>query len=373
MGIRKSFIGRRIAAVSVAFTLTTAGFMGMPASAFADQSALPVQNVAAATAVTAAPPDDSGMSVADVAERTVNSVVEISTESVQTNFYMQQYIAEGAGSGVIISPDGYIVTNNHVINGAKKITVRLRNGTVYPAKLVGTDVTSDIALLKIDAAGLTPATFGDSSTLRVGEPAIAIGNPLGQLGGSVTSGIISALNREIKIDGKTMNLLQTDAAINPGNSGGGLFNNRAQLIGIVSAKSSGVEIEGLGFAIPINDVKGIISQLKSYGYVKDRVHLGMNLMDARAMTSSGGLSIFSGWNTGVFVQSVEKGGNAANAGILPSDQILGIGNKTVNTTDDVTQALQAYKVGDTVQITVSRNGQSKQIPVKIAEYKPLSK
>lgn len=370
MGMRKDFIGRRIAAISVAFTLATVGFMGMPASAFADQSSLPVKNVAA---VTAAPPDDSGMSVADVAERTVNSVVEISTESVKTNFYMQQYISEGAGSGVIISSDGYIVTNNHVIDGAKKITVRLRSGAVYPATLVGNDETSDIALLKIKATGLTPATFGDSSTLRVGEPAIAIGNPLGQLGGSVTSGIISASNREIKIDGKTMNLLQTDAAINPGNSGGGLFNNRAQLIGIVSAKSSGVEIEGLGFAIPINDVKGIISQLKSFGYVKDRVHLGMSLMDARNLTSSGGLSIFEDWNTGVFVQSVEKGGNAANAGILPGDQILKIGEKTISSSDDVIAAMQSYKVGDTVQVIVSRNGQTKQIPIKIAEYKPLSK
>ena len=160
------------------------------------------------------------MSVSDVAAMTSPSVVEITTEAVTTDIYMQQYVQTGAGSGVIISEDGYIVTNNHVIDGAEKITVTTKDGTAYEAKLVGTDSETDVALLKVEATGLKAVVMGNSSDLQVGDTAVVIGNPLGQLGGTVTSGIVSALDRDITLNGNSMSLLQTNAAINPGNSGG---------------------------------------------------------------------------------------------------------------------------------------------------------
>jgi serine protease Do len=185
------------------------------------------------------------LSTSEVASLTSDSVVEITTETVTTDSWMQQYVTNGAGSGVIVTQDGYIVTNNHVIDGASKISVRLKNGTTYTASLIGSDSKTDVALLKIGATGLKPVVLGNSESLKVGDTAIAIGNPLGQLGGTVTEGIISALDRELVIKGKKMSLLQTDAAINPGNSGGGLFNNKGELIGIVVAKSSGSDVEAL--------------------------------------------------------------------------------------------------------------------------------
>ena len=216
--------------------------------------------------------------IKSVVEQCANSVVEIQTESVTNGSNpFQQYVSSGAGSGVILTQDGYIVTNHHVIEDANSITVRTRSGDEYNASLVGSDEQSDLAVLKIDATGLTPAVLGDSTTLEVGDLAIAIGNPLGELGGSVTSGIISALDREMTIDGQTMTLLQTDAAVNPGNSGGGLFNANGDLIGIVNAKSSGENVEGIGFAIPISTATDIIDELIANGEVTSRPTLGVSL------------------------------------------------------------------------------------------------
>ena len=209
------------------------------------------------------------MSVQQVAALNQPSVVEIQTEMVTNGSFLQQYVQTGAGSGIIISQDGYIVTNNHVIEDATSITVRTSDGTSYSAQLVGTDSRTDIAVLKIDATGLQPVTFGNSDNLNVGDTAIAIGNPLGELGGTVTNGIISALDRTIVLDNEEMTLLQTNAAINPGNSGGGLFNSRGELIGMVVAKSSGEDIEGLGFAIPSNLVSQVAQELINNGYVTD--------------------------------------------------------------------------------------------------------
>ena len=225
--------------------------------------------------------------VEDVAAAVADSVVEITTEIVTTNSFLGQYISQGAGSGVIFTTDGYIVTNHHVIEGANKINVTLRNGTSYDAKLVGDDSKTDLALLKIEATGLTPAVLiADSDQLKVGQTAIAIGNPLGQLGGTVTSGIVSALGREIEIQGETRTLLQTSAAINPGNSGGGLFDDKGNLIGIVNAKSSGSDIEGLGFAIPANTVKKTIGDLMEYGYVKGRANLGLTYVTINSLAAA---------------------------------------------------------------------------------------
>ncbi|WP_286172701.1 trypsin-like peptidase domain-containing protein [Acetanaerobacterium sp. MSJ-12] len=209
--------------------------------------------------------ENSG-TVSAVAAKAAPSVVAITTETMQ-GYYgrVQQSVATGAGSGVILTADGYIATNNHVISGASKITVTLSDGTQYPATLVGTDAQNDLAVIKIEASGLQAAVLGSSSSLQVGDLAVAIGNPLGELGGTVTDGIISALDRNITVDGETMTLLQISAAVNPGNSGGGLFDKNGELVGIVNAKSSGTGIEGLGFAIPIDTAKPILEKLMAGG------------------------------------------------------------------------------------------------------------
>ena len=187
-------------------------------------------------------------SLAGIVEKTANSVVEITQYTTTQSYFNSSYTSEGNGSGVIISDDGYILTNNHVINGAEKISVRLRNGEEYDATLIGKDSKTDIAVIKIEADNLTPAIIADSSKTLVGDFVLAIGNPLGRLGGTVTYGFISALEREINLDSSTKNLMQFDAAVNPGNSGGGLFNINGELIGVVSAKSTGYDVEGLGKA-----------------------------------------------------------------------------------------------------------------------------
>ena len=214
------------------------------------------------------PATSDSLSIPEIAALNSDSVVEIYTEFIVNGWRMTQYVSEGAGSGVVISKNGYIVTNNHVIDSANKITVQLNDGTEYEAELIGKDSRTDIAVIKIDASDLKPAVWGDSDGLVVGELAVAIGNPLGKLGGTVTDGIISALSRDIEIDGHMMNLLQTSAAVNPGNSGGGLFNGKGELIGVVNAKSTGSDIEGIGFAIPANLAKSIADELIKNGKVE---------------------------------------------------------------------------------------------------------
>ncbi len=299
----------------------------------------------------------------DIVNKTADSVVEITTETVSTGSYFQQYISTGAGSGVIISEDGYILTNNHVIDGANNVKVTLRDGTSYEAKVIGKDATLDIALLKVDAEGLTPATFGDSSEIQVGDYAVVIGNPLGQLGGTVTDGIVSALDRDVIIDGETMSLLQTNAAINPGNSGGGLFNSQGELIGIICAKasSSTTEVEGLGFAIPINDVLDVLNDLKEYGYVKGRVDLGMTLTD---------VSSTQVYQPGVYVNGVTKGSCADNAGFKSGDLITMVNGEDVDSVAAVNDIIETLNVGDNVKFTVMRGAQKGTLTMTLEEYNP---
>ncbi len=311
----------------------------------------------------------SASTTSAVVKEVADSVVEIATESVVTGNFAQQYVQNGAGSGVIISEDGYIITNYHVIDGASTITVTLRDGTTnYTAKLIGGDEDQDIALLKIDATGLTAATFGDSSSLSVGDYVIAIGNPLGELGGTVTDGIISALAREVTIENTNMTLLQTNAQISPGNSGGGLFNANGELIGITNAKDSATEVEGISFAIPINNVLDIINDLKSYGYVTGKIDLGMQLTD---VTSSS--AYFYGVSqTGCYVSSVTKGSNAEEAGFQSGDLITKVNDTEVSSTSDVDKALEDSKVGDSVKLTVVRNNRTAELTLTLAEYTPSS-
>lgn len=307
------------------------------------------------------------MTTAQIAAATANSVVEITTESVVTGggFWVQQYVASGAGSGVILSEDGYIVTNNHVIEDATSVTVRLHSGESYEAQIVGADSEKDVALLKIEASGLSPAVIGNSDNLVVGEETVAVGNPLGQLGGTVTNGIVSALDREITIDGQSMNLLQTNAAINPGNSGGGLFNEKGELVGLVVAKSAGSDLEGLGFAIPVNDVMDVVEQLKEFGYVTGKPYLGISLLDIDTVQKAMRYGVS---RAGVYVAEVER----EESGLKPGDCIVQINGLTVESGNDVSQTIKNYSAGDTVDMTVIRDGETVEVKALLGEKVPQS-
>jgi len=300
------------------------------------------------------------MSVEDVVANVKSSVVEITTETVSTGRFMGQYVSKGAGSGVIISKDGYIVTNNHVVDGANTITVRLSNGSEHTATLIGTDAKSDLAVIKINANDLQPAVLGYSSELLVGQSAVAIGNPLGELGGTVTSGIISALDREITIDGETMSLLQTDTAINPGNSGGGLFNLYGELVGVVNAKSSGSEIEGLGFAIPIDTAKIVIEQIIEYGYVTGRIDTGFTLIDIQDAQIA---MMYRIQQLGLYIL------RSVSGEFQSGDRITAIDGQTISSLSDFNKQMSNYHVGDTVSITVIRNGKSVTASLTLTELK----
>ena len=311
----------------------------------------------------------------EITREVADSVVEITTEVVQTSGYYGQYISQGAGSGVIISDDGYLVTNNHVIEDASNITVTLRSGESYDATLIGTDSDEDIALLKINAQGMKAATIGDSDTLEVGDKSVIIGNPLGTLGGSVTEGIVSALDRSIVIDGKTMHLMQTDAAINPGNSGGGMFDGQGQLVGIVVAKSSGSTssgstIDNIGFVIPINNVVTILSDLKEYGYVRGKVDTGMSFVDITNRMYA--WYYYDSNSTGVFISSVERGSNAAEAGFMTGDRVISVDGKSIESVSDLTAIISTYSVGDTISFELERGGRTGSIDLTLEEYVPSS-
>lgn len=311
--------------------------------------------------------DESEMSIPDVVDVTANSVVEITTEYVTTSTYMQQYITSGAGSGVIITEDGYILTNNHVIEDATSITVTLRTGETYVADLVGLDEELDVALVKINATGLTAATIGSSSDLRVGEGIIAIGNPLGQLGGSVTDGIISALDRSITIDGTTMTLMQLNASINPGNSGGGLFDMNGLLVGIVNAKSSGDNIEGIGFAIPIDHIVGVLDDLMQYGYITGRPAIGVTMID---ITNAQMAWMYRVSAVGTYIYSITEGSPAYEGGLRAGDRILSIDGTEIASAAEAKQMIQAHEVGDEMTFVVDRGGQTLTLTITVGEYVP---
>ncbi|MBQ7035772.1 MAG: trypsin-like peptidase domain-containing protein [Clostridia bacterium] len=307
------------------------------------------------------------LTVPQVAELVKNSVVEITTEQIVTGSFMQQYVSEGAGSGVIITADGYMVTNHHVIEGATNINVRLADGTEYKAKLIGSDQKSDLAVIKVEAKDLTPAAFGSSEELQVGETVVAVGNPLGELGGTVTQGIISALDREITIDKTTMRLLQTDTAINPGNSGGGMFNTSGQLVGVVNAKSAGEEIEGLGFAIPIDTAKVVIEDLIGHGYVTGRVDPGFTFVEINDMMNA---MMYRVNELGLYISGVEAGSDAAKAGFQSGDYVVSVEGKKVSTEAEANAIIDQKKVGESVTIVVKRNGKEQSITLTLSEYVP---
>ena len=312
----------------------------------------------------------SGMTTAQVSEMVSPSVVVITTEQVvysQWSWYGQSQVESGAGSGVIISSDGYILTCAHVVSGASNITVSIGDKD-YPATLVGEDTTSDIAVVKVDATGLTPATVGNSDNLKVGESVMAVGNPLGELGGTVTSGIVSALNRSVTIQGtsstNTMSLIQMDASVSPGNSGGGLFNMNGELIGLVNAKSSSSDAEGLGFAIPINDAIKVAQDLLENGYVSGRPYMGITYLAVTDAQTAAQLNVNA---YGVYVVDVAQGGPADKAGLKTGDRIVSIDGTEIAQKDDLGTLIQQHAAGDTLSITVAREGQMQTVSLTLGE------
>ena len=293
--------------------------------------------------------------VSDVVQKVRPSVVGVITESFQT------YSTSSTGSGIILSEDGYIVTNNHVVEGGDSIAVTLDDGETYAAELIGTDVKSDIAVLKIDAQNLPASEFGDSSQVEVGEAAIAIGNPLG-LNGTVTAGIISAVDREIQVGSSNMVLLQTDASINPGNSGGALLNEYGQVIGVNSAKISSEDSEGLGFAIPSNTVGPIVEELIDKGYVSGRPLTGISGRNVSALTAA-----FYNIPQGILVDQVAPESDAAAKGLTAGDVIIGVDDIRVENISDACTLRDEHKAGDTMKLTFYRQGSTHEINIQLME------
>ncbi len=380
---------RKIIALTAALALTST--MGLAALAQAETGK-------SFSIVEAASNQDS-LTIPEIADKCRTSVVAIETETtVVYNTYdnnypyglfgfgygygyggrsnrQQEYTETAAGSGIVLSEDGYILTNNHVISGADKITVYVMpeeeggEETTYEATLVSSSESNDIAILKIDAEGLNPATFGDSDNLEIGELAVAIGNPMGSVHGSVTAGIISATERELTIDGVTISAIQTDAAINPGNSGGALFDSYGNVIGIVYAKSSSVSIEGIGYAIPVNDVKELIDQMINdpesvQAQTKgSQIMLGITIQD---ITEE--LSEQYSMPVGVYIREVSELSAAERAGLQKGDIIVEFAGEPVTCADDLNALKAEQTPGDTVEVKIDRN--SKEMTLEIVIPQP---
>lgn len=328
---------------------------------------------------------EDGLSIPDAVSKVMPAVVGISSDFtvVQQSYGYDSWFfgtpgqsntqtATATGTGIVMTSDGYIITNAHVISDstygkATNVSVVMSDETSYQATVIGCDEDTDIAVLKVDAAGLSAAEFGNSDDLQVGELVIAIGNPLGfELFGSVTCGIVSALNRDITINEKQMNLIQTDAAINSGNSGGPLVNSYGQVIGINSAKMSSnyteTTVEGLGFAIPMSQAKTIVDDLINLGYVSGRPQLGIIGSDISEATAS-----MYNMPMGVYVRTVTPGGAADLAGIKSGDIVIGINGEAIKTSEELNKIKNTFKAGDSIKLTISRNGQDIELNVVLQE------
>lgn len=298
------------------------------------------------------------MSPAEVYASTVNSIVSINCSAVSTNIFGQRVESASSGSGFVITQDGYIVTNHHVISGASSVTVTMYDGTEYPATVVGSDSDYDVAVLKIDATGLQPVTLGNSKDVNVGDTVLAIGNPLGELTFSMSQGIVSCCDRAINVDGTPFNMIQVDASINPGNSGGPLMNLYGEVVGIVSAKYSSYSdttVEGLGFAIPIGDVQAIITDIMENGQITNKPSFGIT---AGTMTQQMAAQYQIDQTSGAFVYSVNKGGAGEKAGLKMGDVITKVDSTDITSMEDLTAAKKGHKAGDTVTVTYYRDGQA---------------
>ena len=389
--MRKSI--RPLIAMTAALALTVTA--GMSALAQADNTDKHFSVIEAAS-------NEDSLTIPEIAKKCGTSVVAIETETkvvyntYDNNYYnpfggmfgygygygygnrggrggTQEYTQTAAGSGIIISEDGYVLTNNHVISGADKITVYVNSGDgseeqSYEATLVGSSESNDIAVLKIDATGLNAAAFGDSDQIEVGELAVAIGNPMGQVHGSVTAGIISAVEQELTIDDVTINAIQTDAAINPGNSGGALFDSYGNVIGIVYAKSSSVSIEGIGYAIPVNNIKDLVAQMiNDPDSVKDQtkgsqIKLGITIRDiTEDMSKQYSMPV------GVYITEVSSMSAAERAGLQKGDIITEFAGETVTSADDLNAIKAKQTSGDTVSVKIDRNGKEMTLDLVIPQ------
>ena len=305
---------------------------------------------------------NGGLTPGQVYAQNVKTVVAISNQ-VTTNIYGQISETASSGTGFIISEDGYIVSNYHVVEGATTLTVITWDGTEYTAKYIGGDEANDLAVLKIEATGLQAAKLGSSDKMIVGDMVVAIGNPLGELTSTLTVGYISAKDRDINTSGALINMIQTDAAINPGNSGGPLFNMKGEVIGITTAKysgttNSGASIEGIGFAIPMDYVINKITDLRDVGYITG-AYLGVTVQDTDATLS------YYGIPAGAFVREVNPDSCAQAAGILPKDIIISVGDHEVGGVNDLSRAMQTFKAGEVTSITVWRSGQQLELQITL--------
>lgn len=302
---------------------------------------------------------------AEVYAENVNSTVGITT-SITTNYWGYQTTSAASGSGFILTEDGYLLTNYHVVEGSSSIKATMYDGTAYDATLIGYDASNDIAVLKIDAQGLTPVVLGDSNSMNVGDPVVAIGNPLGELTFSLTQGAISALDREITLSGgTTMNLMQTDCAINSGNSGGALFNLYGEVVGITNAKYSSnamseASIDNIGFAIPINSVRSIVESIIENGYIA-KPYIGVTVMDVSAETQSYGLP------KGAAIKDIVEDGPADKAGLKPNDIITAVNGEEIGGRSDLAKRIKASSVGDKLKLTIYRQGETIELTVEVGE------
>lgn len=389
--MRKSI--RPLIAMTAALALTVTA--GMSALAQADNTDKHFSVIEAAS-------NEDSLTIPEIAKKCGTSVVAIETETkvvyntYDNNYYnpfggmfgygygygygnrggrggTQEYTETAAGSGIIISEDGYVLTNNHVISGADKITVYVNPGDgseeqSYEATLVGSSESNDIAVLKIDATGLNAATFGDSDQIEVGELAVAIGNPMGQVHGSVTAGIISAVEQELTIDDVTINAIQTDAAINPGNSGGALFDSYGNVIGIVYAKSSSVSIEGIGYAIPVNNIKDLVAQMiNDPDSVKDQTKGSQIMLGITIRDITEDMSKQYSMPVGVYITEVSSMSAAERAGLQKGDIITEFAGETVTSADDLNAIKAKQTSGDTVSVKIDRNGKEMTLDLVIPQ------
>ena len=320
------------------------------------------QNAAAVPVVLNSVTGGKAMSDAEVYAAAVNSVASINTTSqAGINIFGQPVQAASSGSGFILSSDGYILTNYHVVQNASAVEVTTYSGNVFQAQVIGGDPDYDIAVLKVDASGLQSAALGSSDTLRVGDWVLAIGNPLGELTFSMSGGMVSSVNRAINVSGTPFHMIQTDASINPGNSGGPLLNTSGEVVGIVSAKyssSNGRAVEGIGFAIPINDVRALVQDIIDNGYVTNKACLGVT-----AGTVNAQMARQAGLSQGVYLYAVDPNGAAAAAGLRAGDIITRIDGTDIPSMAELSAAKKTYSAGDTAQFTVIRGGTAMQIPV----------
>ncbi len=389
--MRKSI--RPLIAMTAALALTVTA--GMSALAQADNTDKHFSVIEAAS-------NEDSLTIPEIAKKCGTSVVAIETETkvvyntYDNNYYnpfggmfgygygygygnrggrggTQEYTQTAAGSGIIISEDGYVLTNNHVISGADKITVYVNSGDgseeqSYEATLVGSSESNDIAVLKIDATGLNAAAFGDSDQIEVGELAVAIGNPMGQVHGSVTAGIISAVEQELTIDDVTINAIQTDAAINPGNSGGALFDSYGNVIGIVYAKSSSVSIEGIGYAIPVNNIKDLVAQMiNDPDSVKDQTKGSQIMLGITIRDITEDMSKQYSMPVGVYITEVSSMSAAERAGLQKGDIITEFAGETVTSADDLNAIKAKQTSGDTVSVKIDRNGKEMTLDLVIPQ------